>query len=196
MNQNLIQSARKLRLSGLLLSLEMRLQEAISHQLSHEQFLELVLQDELNVRAHRLVERRKKAAAFRELKPLDEFEWDFNPSIKRAQIYELATANFIRQNRDILLLGPPGVGKSCLAQAIGYAAIKAGFVAFYCSVFDLVRDLQADESLAQARPPMHRRFWNETLPVQIRRESLGNHRAPSPEPLDSHDFQPPHRRMG
>ena len=66
MNQNLIQSARKLRLSGLLLSLEMRLQEAASHQLSPEQFLELVLQDELNVRAHRRVERRKKAAAFRE----------------------------------------------------------------------------------------------------------------------------------
>jgi len=79
MNQNLIQSARKLRLSGLLVSLEMRLQEATSHQLSAEQFLELVLQDELNVRAHRRVERRKKAAAFRELKPLDEFDWDFNP---------------------------------------------------------------------------------------------------------------------
>src|SRR5207248_8242792 len=122
MNQNLVQSARKLRLSGLLMSSQMRLQEAASHQLPHEPFLELVLHDELNVRAHRLVERRKKAAAFRELKPLDEFEWDFNPSIKRAQIYELATANFIRQNRDILLLGPPGVGKSCLAQAIGYAA--------------------------------------------------------------------------
>src|SRR5437773_835825 len=75
MNQNLIQSARKLRLSGLLVSLEMRLQEATSHQLSAEQFLELVLQDELNVRAHRRVERRKKAAAFRELKPLDEFDW-------------------------------------------------------------------------------------------------------------------------
>ncbi len=156
MNQNLVQSARKLRLSGLLLSLEMRLQEATSHQLSHEQFLELVLQDELNVRAHRRVERRKKAAAFRELKPLDEFDWDFNPSIKRAQIYELATANFIRQNRDILLLGPPGVGKSCLAQAIGYAAIKAGFVALYCSVFDLVRDLQADESPAQAKRTLNR----------------------------------------
>ena len=156
MNQNLVQSARKLRLSGLLLSLEMRLQEAASHQLSHEQFLELVLQDELNVRAHRLVERRKKAAAFRELKPLDEFEWDFNPSIKRAQIYELATANFIHQNRDILLLGPPGVGKSCLAQVIGYAAIKAGFVALYCSVFDLVRDLQADESPAQAKRTLNR----------------------------------------
>ena len=86
MNQNLVQSARKLRLSGLLLSLEMRLQEAVSHQLSAEQFLELVLQDELNVRAQRRIERRKKAAAFRELKPLDEFDWDFNPSIKRPDL--------------------------------------------------------------------------------------------------------------
>src|SRR5439155_17174902 len=118
MNQNLVQSARKLRLSGLLLSLEMRLQEAASHQLSHEQFLELVLQDELNVRSHRRLERRKKAAAFRELKPLDEFDWDFNPSIKRAQLYELATANFLRQNRDILPLEPPRLGKRCRPQPI------------------------------------------------------------------------------
>src|SRR5439155_5775792 len=145
MNQNLIQSARKLRLSGMLVSLEMRLQEATSHQLSPDQFLELVLQDELNVRAHRRVERRKKATACRELKPLDEFDWDFNPSIKRAPIFELDTATFIRQNRDILLLGPPGVGKSCLAQAIGYAAIKEGFLALYCWWFGRVRGRRGDE---------------------------------------------------
>src|SRR2546422_1016941 len=102
MNQNLVQSARKLRLSGLLLSLEMRLQEATSHQLSHEQFLELVLQDELNVRAHRRVERRKKAAAFRELKPLDQFDWDFNPSIKRAEsLLEIIVRR--HQNRSTLM---------------------------------------------------------------------------------------------
>ena len=94
---------------------------------------------------------------------MDDFDWDFNPSIKRAQIYELATANFIRQNRDILLLGPPGVGKSCLAQAIGYAAIKAGFLALYCSVFDLVRDLQADESPAQAKRTLNRFLMPDLL---------------------------------
>lgn len=130
MNHNLIQSARALRLSGLLTSVEMRLQEALSHQLTHEQFLELILQDELNVRAARLIERRKKSAAFRELKPLEDFDWEFNAAIKRAQIYDLATGHFIRQNRDLLLLGPPGVGKSCLAQAIGYGAIKAGLRRF------------------------------------------------------------------
>src|SRR2546423_14295994 len=99
MNQNLIQSARKLRLSGLLVSFEMRLQEATSHQLSAEQFLELVFQDELNVRSHRRDERRKKAAAFRERKPLAEFDWGLNRSIKRAQLCELATAYFVRRNR-------------------------------------------------------------------------------------------------
>jgi DNA replication protein DnaC len=151
MNNNIVHFAHRLRLSGLMLSLELRLQEAASHQLSHEQFLELILQDELNVRDQRLVERRKKSAAFCEVKPLDDFDWDFNPSIKRSQIYDLATGNFIRQKRDLLLLGPPGVGKSCLVQAIGYGAIKAGFTVLYCSVFDLVRDLQADLSPAQAQ---------------------------------------------
>jgi DNA replication protein DnaC len=165
MNNNLVQTARKLRLSGLLATLEMRLQEATSHQLAHEQFLELVFQDELNVRAHRLLERRKTAAAFRELKPLDDFDWDFNPSIKRGQIYDLATGNFVRQNRDLLLLGPPGVGKSCLAQAIGYGAIRAGFVVGYCSVFDLVRDLQADGSPAQAQRTLNRFLKPDLLAI-------------------------------
>jgi DNA replication protein DnaC len=165
MNNNLVQSARQLRLSGLLASLEMRLQEAASHQLAHEQFLELILQDELNVRSQRRIERRKKSAAFRELKPLEDIDWDFNPAIKRSQIYDLATGNFIRQNRDILLLGPPGVGKSCLAQAIGYGAIKAGFVVLYYSVFDLVRDLQADQSALQAQRTLNRFLKPDLLAI-------------------------------
>jgi len=165
MNNNLIQSARQLRLSGLLSTLETRLQEAASHQLPHEQFLELLLQDEVNVRAQRMVERRKKAAAFREVKPLEEFDWQFNPSIKRTQVYELATGNFIRQNRDVLLLGPPGVGKSCLAQAIGYSAIRAGFQVLYCSVFDLVRELQADASPAEAQRTLHRYLKPDLLAI-------------------------------
>jgi DNA replication protein DnaC len=114
------------------------------------------LQDELNVRAQRLLERRKKLAGFRDLKPLEDFDWSFNPSIKRSQIYDLATAQFIRQHRDVLLLGPPGVGKSCLAQGLGHAAIRAGFVVLYCSVFDLVRELQADQSPTEAQRTLTR----------------------------------------
>jgi len=149
MNQNLVQYARKLRLSGLLSSLELRLEEARTHQLPHEQFLELAFQDELNVRQQRVIDKRTKAAGFRDRKTLEDFDWTFNPSIKRQQMYELASGQFIRQRRDILLVGPPGLGKSHLAQAIGYHAIKAGFLVFYRSIFDLVHELQADLSPAQ-----------------------------------------------
>jgi DNA replication protein DnaC len=156
MTHQLTEACRKLRLSGLATSLDLRLQEATANQLPHTQFLELLLQDELNVRAQRQLERRKKAAGFRDLKPLEDFDWSFNPSIKRSQIFDLATAQFIRQHRDILLLGPPGVGKSCLAQALGHAALRAGFLVLYCSVFDLVRELQADQSPAEAQRTLMR----------------------------------------
>jgi DNA replication protein DnaC len=156
MTHNLIEACRQLRLSGLAGSLDLRVQEATSHQLPHVQFLELLLQDELNVRAQRQLERRKKAAGFRDLKPLEDFDWSFNPSIKRSQIFDLATGQFIRQHRDILLLGPPGVGKSFLAQALGHAAIRAGFQVLYCSIFDLVRELQADQSPAEAQRTLTR----------------------------------------
>jgi len=156
MINTLVEICRKLRLSGLLTSLELRLQEATSHQLPPSQFLELILQDELNVRHQRLLERRKKLAHFRELKSLEDFDWSFNSSIPRARLYDLATGHFIAQSRDVLLLGPPGVGKSHLAQALGYAAIKAGYQALYCSIFDLVRELQADASPAQSERTLNK----------------------------------------
>jgi DNA replication protein DnaC len=127
--------------------LEVRLQEAVAHGLTHAEFLELILQDELAVRSDRLVERRVKAAAFRELKSLEDFEWSFNPSLKKKQIFDLASCRFIRERRDVLLLGPPGVGKSFLIQALGYQAIKAGFLVLYNSIFDVVRDFLHDEAL-------------------------------------------------
>jgi DNA replication protein DnaC len=139
---------KKLRLSGLLESLEVRLMEAAGHGLSHVEFLELILQDELAVRSDRQLQRRVKAALFRELKPLDQFDWAFNPSIKKQQVLELATCRFVRERRDVLWLGPPGVGKSFLVQAIGYQAIKAGHVVLYRSVFDVIRDFLRDEALS------------------------------------------------
>jgi DNA replication protein DnaC len=146
MNQNLTQYARKLRLSGLLASLELRLQEAHTHQLPHEQFLELIFQDELNVRQQRLIDKRIKAAGFRDQKTLEDFDWSFNPTIKRQQMYDLAAGQFIRERRDVLMIGAPGLGKSHLIQAIGRHAIKAGFQVFYRSIFDLVQDLQSDQT--------------------------------------------------
>ncbi len=146
MNDTLQTTLKILRLSGLAQALDVRLQEAASHRLSHAEFLELILQDELLVRKERLIERRIKAARFRDLKTLEDFEWSFNPSIKKKPLYDLATGHFIREDRDVLLLGPPGVGKSHLCQAIGYAVIKSGFSVLYRSIFDLVRDFLHDEA--------------------------------------------------
>jgi DNA replication protein DnaC len=147
MNERLHSALKKLRLSGLIQSLDVRLEEAARSQLNHAEFLELILQDELAVRHERLIQRRTKAAAFRDLKTLDQFDFSFNPSINKRQIYDLATCRFIREARDVLWLGPPGVGKSFLVQALGYQAIKSGFLVYYRSVFDVVRDFMQDEAL-------------------------------------------------
>src|ERR1700748_580899 len=141
MNNTLKQHARTLRLSGLLESLELRLQEAEANRLPYAQFLELLFQDEINVRHQRFVNRRQKLADFRELRSLENFDFQFNPGINRTQIYELATGRFVAERRDVLLVGPPGVGKSHLVQAIGRDGLKAGFPVLYHSIFDLVREL-------------------------------------------------------
>lgn len=148
MNDRLQSTLRQLRLSGLAQSLDIRLQEAASHQLNHLEFLELILQDELLIRQQRQMERRVNAAQFKEAKSLDEFDFAFNPSIQRKQIFDLATCRFLREHRDVLLVGPPGVGKSFLAQAIGRQAIQQGFVVYYRSIFDVVRDFLHDEVLS------------------------------------------------
>jgi len=147
MKDSLLSTLRQLRLSGLAETLDVRLQEAAGHNLSHVEFLELILQDELLVRDQRQIQRRVKAAAFRELKPLEQFEWSFNPSLPKKQAFDLATCRFVREHRDVLLIGPPGTGKSFIAQAIGYQAIKQGFTVLYRSIFDVVRDFLHDEVL-------------------------------------------------
>jgi DNA replication protein DnaC len=146
MNVSLQTALKKLRLSGLLRTLDVRLQEAAGHGLNHAEFLELLVQDELAVRGERLLQRRLKAAAFRDQKTLEDFDWQFNPSIKKKQVYDLATCRFVQERGDVLLLGPPGTGKSHLCQAIGYQAIKAGLVVLYRSIFDVVRDFLHDEA--------------------------------------------------
>jgi DNA replication protein DnaC len=156
MNESLRVALNRLRLSGMAASLDARLQEAAGHQLSHAEFLEMVLQDELMVRGQRQIERRTRAADFRELKTLDEFDFTFNPSIKRKQVFDLAAGHYIREGRDVLLIGPPGTGKSHIAQALGYQAIKGGSVVLYRSIFDVVRDFLHDEALNQQDRVMDR----------------------------------------
>lgn len=138
------QTLQSLRLSGLASSLDLRLREARSNSLAHEEFLELILQDELNVRHQRMIERRTKVADFRERRTLDSFDFSFNPGIDRKQVYELATGRFLEKAEDVLLVGPPGVGKSHLAQALGHELIKSGKTVLYRSIFDILADLRDD----------------------------------------------------
>jgi len=147
MHDTLNHALKRLRLSGLRTTLEVRLQEAAANRLGHVEFLELLLQDELNVRADRQFNRHLKAAAFPSVKTLDQFDWTFNEGIDRRRVFDLAAGQFIRNREDILLVGPPGVGKTHLAVAIGHQAVRSGFTVYYRSVFDLVRDFLESETL-------------------------------------------------
>ncbi|HLF81665.1 MAG TPA: IS21-like element helper ATPase IstB [Anaerolineales bacterium] len=145
MNPQLQSALKRLRLSGLLSTLDVRLQEAAGNQLSHAEFLELIVADEIAIRDDRAIERRINAARFRDLKRIEDFDFSFNPAVKRRQIMDLATCRFIRERRDILFTGPPGVGKSHLAQGIGHQAARMGFAVLYRSIFDAVGDLNQAE---------------------------------------------------
>jgi len=137
---------RQLRLGGLRDTLELRLQEAQASQLDYIQFLELLLQDEVDIRHQRKIQRWTKKAGFREQKTLEAFDFTFNP-VNRQELYELATCKFIAEARDVLFAGPPGVGKSHLAQAIGLSAIRSDHTVLYRSIFDVARDFMRDEDL-------------------------------------------------
>ncbi|MBC8207163.1 MAG: ATP-binding protein [Kiritimatiellaeota bacterium] len=151
MNTHLDANLKQLRLPGMRDNLAIRLQEAQAAQLGHEQFLELLIQDELALRTDRKTARALKTACFINLKPLDRFDWQFNPNIDRRQILDLATCAFIRQHTDLLMIGPPGTGKTHLAQGIGYEAIKRGHTVHYISIFELVRELMDEEAIADGR---------------------------------------------
>ena len=156
MNVPLMSNLKKLRLSGLASTLEVRLQEATGNQLNHLEFLELIVNDELAVRDDRAIARRIKKAGFRELKSLEDFDFSFNPCIKRRQIMDLATGRFIREKTDLLILGPPGVGKSHLVQAIGHQAARIGFTVMYRSIFDTITELIQAENFGDSIKTMNR----------------------------------------
>jgi DNA replication protein DnaC len=142
---------RQLRCSGIAAALETRLIEAQAEKLAPIDFLSRLVQDELVRRQDRLLDRRVKQAGFRDVgKRLDTFDFDFNKKMPRALVFELATARWITQHADALFLGPPGTGKSHLAQAIGFAVIQQGHRVLYREAHVLLEDL-AEAQLAGAR---------------------------------------------
>src|SRR6266446_7780443 len=144
---------RQLRLSGMAAGLETRLLQAQTEKQAPIDFLSTLVSDELLRRQDRLLDRRLKQAAFRDVgKTLDTFDFDFNKKMNRRLVFELATGRFVTQHEDGLFQGPPGTGKSHLAQAIGFAVIQQGHRVLYREAHVLLEELadaQVDGSRKQ-----------------------------------------------
>jgi len=135
---------KSVRLSGMAENLNIRLQEAKANDLTYEGFLQNLLDAELNRRRDRLLNRRMKQAHFPFLKTMEDFDFRFNLSIEKRKIKELETTAFVTRAENVLFLGPPGVGKTHLAVAVGTQAIQNGFAVFYRSIFDMVTDFAVE----------------------------------------------------
>lgn len=143
MNQIELDSAlRKLRLSGMASTLDTRLLQAQTEDWPAIDVLSSLVQDEMTRRQDRLIERRIRKASFRDAaKALDNFDFGFNKKLQKKLVFELATARFVDQRQDVLFTGPPGTGKSHLAQAIGLAAIHQGHKVIYREAHILIEQL-------------------------------------------------------
>ncbi len=134
---------KRLRLGGMLQTLELRLDQAHQEKLGHLEFLELMLEDEIQRRANKALARRIQRARFEEERTLSEFDFAFNPKIPASQIRDLATCGFIERRESVLLVGPVGVGKTHLAQAIGHAACLQGRSVLFDKTARVLSDLGA-----------------------------------------------------
>src|ERR1700756_1090880 len=149
---------RQLRLGGMAAVLETRLQQAQAEPMVPIDFLSCLVSDELTRRGDRLLERRRKQAQFRDPQvSFDNFDFDFNKRMNRSLVFDLATAAFVARHDDALFLGPPGTGKSHLAQAIGKAVIGQGYRVIYREAHSLrVGDLKLEHGVIEVR----RAVWN------------------------------------
>ena len=166
---------RQLRLGGMASVLETRLHQAQAEAMAPIDLISCLVSDELGRRSDRLLERRRKQAGFRDpQKTLDNFDFNFNKKMNRSLIFDLATAAFIGRREDALFLGPPGTGKSHLAQAIGQTAIQQGYKVLYREAHTLLDEL-ADATLDGAR----REFidWLVSMPLLIL-DDLGMRKLP------------------
>lgn len=141
LTQQLTPKLKQLRLSGILETLEVRRRQAVEEQLTHVDFLERLLEDEVERRQQKQLTLRLRRASFDLEKTLEGFDFTFNPTVPRAQVLDLATSRFIERHENVLIQGPAGVGKSHLAQALGHEACRRGFDVLFTSASRLLSHL-------------------------------------------------------
>jgi DNA replication protein DnaC len=132
---------KHLRLSGLLDSLDLRNRQAVEERLSYVEFLSRLLEDEVERRNQKQLHLRVRRAAFRGDKTLESFDFNFNPTINRQQLFDLATCLYVQRHENVLVCGPTGVGKSHLAQALGHEACRRGHDVLFISAPKLLQHL-------------------------------------------------------
>jgi DNA replication protein DnaC len=137
----LVPKLKALRLSGILETLDVRNRQAIEDKLSYVEFLERLLEDEVERRSAKQLVLRLRRASFTSEKTLETFDWSFNPSINRQQVLDLATGLWIERHENVLVVGPSGVGKSHLAQALGQEACRRGYHVLFTPVTKMLSHL-------------------------------------------------------
>ena len=181
---SLIPLLKKLRLSGVLVTLELRTKQATEDDLSHSEFLLRLLTDEVERRDAKQLEQRVRRATFEHAKTLEDFDFHFNPAIPKSKIVELATCAFVERQENLLVVGPTGVGKSHISQAIGHRACRAGHSVLYIAAQDMLGQLRA----ARADESYERRMLRFTTPDLLIIDDLGLRPLTRDEPLDLYEI--------
>jgi DNA replication protein DnaC len=175
---------KRLRLSGILQTLEVRNQQAIEGQWSYIEFLDRLLEDEVARREQKQLALRLRRASVNTVKTLETFDFSFNPSLNRQQVLQIASCDFIRQHHNVLLCGPTGTGKTHLAQAIGHEACRQGYEVLFINTHKMLQHLhggRADGSLS-------RRIQTYLRPDLLILDDFGLRPLTPPGPEDLYDI--------
>ena len=184
LTDELIPLLKKLRLSGVLQTLELRTRQASEDELAHVEFLFRLLSDEVERREAKQLELRVRRAKFDQAKTLEEFDFHFNPRLPKSKIIDLATCTFVAKHENILLVGPTGVGKSHVSQALGHRACRAGHGVVYIAANDLFKQLRAGRADASYDRKLQRFTTAELLII----DDLGLRPLSGDEPLDLYEL--------
>ena len=181
--QHLIPKLKHLRLSGILDTLEVRSRQALDEHWSYAEFLERLLEDEVERRQQKQLSLRVRRADLASDKTIETFDFTFNPGINRQRVYDLATCQFIREKRNALLCGPTGVGKTHLAQALAHAACRLDLDVVFTNAHTMLRHLHA----GRADGTYDKRLTGYVRPDLLVIDDFGLKPLTSPGPEDLYD---------